>query len=427
MGDQNQGSPEIPVQLYHQIDDRGSRCSIEVAGGLIGKKHLWTAAETARQRHPLLLTSRQLRRIMMAAATQPDTLEQLPRPYRSLSIPAKLQRYLNVFLSSKRWDQLKCLEHESDFLTSNSRALVLAQRPQLLSVQVDRSRRGPVQPGEEPEQRGLAASGRAENSKKAARLQTEGDILQHDKITTSRAVGAAERSAEQHGIRHLRMIVRSLTIFGLVATLSGCEQPREEVVTRMAPPAAAAERRSILFLGTSLTAGLGLDPELAYPALIQQKIDSASLDYRVVNAGVSGETSAGALRRIDWLLRGPVSVLVIETGANDGLRGLPPDSLAANIQAIFDRANQLRPKPRFVLLGMRMPPNYGRVYADRFPEVYRELARRNDAALVPFLLEGVGGVPSLNQPDGVHPTAAGQRRMAETVWRVLEPVLREKA
>jgi acyl-CoA thioesterase-1 len=117
----------------------------------------------------------------------------------------------------------------------------------------------------------------------------------------------------------------------------------------------------------------------------------------------------------------------VETGANDGLRGLPPDTLAANIQAIFDRAKQLQPRPRLVLLGMRMPPNYGRAYAERFQEVYREVARRNGAALVPFVLEGVGGVPAMNQPDGVHPTAAGQRRMAETVWRVLEPVLKDKA
>jgi acyl-CoA thioesterase-1 len=220
------------------------------------------------------------------------------------------------------------------------------------------------------------------------------------------------------------MIVRSIIIFGWVAALSGCEQPREESPARVPAPAAESERPSVLFLGTSLTAGLGLEPEDAYPALIQRKIDSLGLDYRVINAGVSGETSAGALRRVDWLFREPVSVLVLETGGNDGLRGLPPDSLGANIQAIFDRAKQLQPPPRLVLLGMRMPPNYGRAYAERFQQVYRDLARRNNAALVPFLLEGVGGIPNLNQPDGIHPTAEGQRRVAETVWRVLGPVLR---
>jgi acyl-CoA thioesterase-1 len=187
------------------------------------------------------------------------------------------------------------------------------------------------------------------------------------------------------------------------------------------------ERPTVVFLGTSLTAGLGIDPEQAYPALIQKKIDSAGLGYRVVNAGVSGETSAGALRRVDWLFQQPVSVLVVETGANDGLRGLSPDSLRANIQAIFDRAKRLQPPPRLVLLGTRVPPNYGRTYSQQFQALYPELARVNNATLVPFLLQGVAGIASLNQADGVHPTAEGQRKMAETVWGVLEPVLKRKA
>jgi acyl-CoA thioesterase-1 len=222
------------------------------------------------------------------------------------------------------------------------------------------------------------------------------------------------------------MIVRSFIAFGFIAALSGCEQPKDQAPAK---PSAEPDSKlpAVLFLGTSLTAGLGLEPEQAYPALIQHKIDSAGLGFRVVNAGVSGETSAGALRRVDWLLREPVSVLVVETGANDGLRGLSPDSLEANIQGILDRARQLRPAPRLLLLGMRMPPNYGTAYAERFQEVYRDLARRNRAALVPFLLEGVGGVVNLNQADGIHPTAEGQRRVAETVWRALEPILREKA
>ena len=214
-------------------------------------------------------------------------------------------------------------------------------------------------------------------------------------------------------------------MIGVLAGLSGCEGAGEE--PRAAPVAAApgAERPAVLFVGTSLTAGYGVAPEEAYPALLQDKIDSAGLNYRVVNAGVSGQTSAGARSSIDWLLRQPVSVLVIETGANDGLRGLPPDSLRANIQAILDRARELRPAPRLVLIGMRTPPNYGQSYSRRFEAIYPQLAKANDAELVPFLLEGVGGVAALNQPDGVHPTAQGQRRMAETVWRVLEPVLRE--
>jgi len=178
-------------------------------------------------------------------------------------------------------------------------------------------------------------------------------------------------------------------------------------------------RGRIVFLGTSLTAGLGVDQSEAYPALLQRKIDSAGLPFTVVNAGVSGETSAGARRRIDWILREPVSMLVIETGANDGLRGLDADSLKSNIQAIIDRARRQQPPPRIVLVGMRALPNYGFGYVRRFNAVYPDLAKRNDLPLVPFLLEGVVGVDSLNQADMMHPTAAGQRRVAETVWPVV--------
>jgi acyl-CoA thioesterase I len=222
------------------------------------------------------------------------------------------------------------------------------------------------------------------------------------------------------------MIPRYLSIFGLVAGLVGCDQGDREPQQGATPPIATVSRSSVVFLGTSLTAGLGVEPDQAYPALIQQKIDSAGLGFQVVNAGVSGETSAGARGRIDWLLREPVAVLVVETGANDGLRGLPPDSLRANIQAVFDRAKRSTSPPRLVLVGMRLPPNYGRAYTERFQAVYPELARENGAELVPFLLDGVGGIPRLNQADGIHPTAEGQRVLAETVWKVLEPVLREK-
>jgi acyl-CoA thioesterase-1 len=189
-------------------------------------------------------------------------------------------------------------------------------------------------------------------------------------------------------------------------------------------PPATGERGRIVFLGTSLTAGLGLDPDQAFPALIQRKLDAEGLRFEAVNAGVSGETSAGARRRIDWLLRQPMAVVVIETGANDGLRGLEVDSLRSNIQAIIDQARRQSPKPAVVLLGMRAPPNLGVGYSRGFARVYTELAKENNVPLVPFLLEGVAGRPSLNQADMIHPTADGQRRMAETVWAVLEPVLR---
>jgi acyl-CoA thioesterase-1 len=186
-------------------------------------------------------------------------------------------------------------------------------------------------------------------------------------------------------------------------------------------------RPVVLCFGTSLTAGLGLDPEDAYPALLQHRIDSVGLPFRVVNAGVSGETSAAGLRRIDWLLAQPVAVLVLELGANDALRGLDLSAARANLQAIIDKTRARHPGVRLVIAGMEAPPNLGAQYTSEFRALFADLARANDAALIPFLLADVGGVAALNQPDGLHPNPAGAQLVARNVWRVLEPVLRRAA
>ena len=190
------------------------------------------------------------------------------------------------------------------------------------------------------------------------------------------------------------------------------------------PPAASArDAHTVLFVGTSLTAGLGLDPDSAYPALIQRKIDSVGLPFRVVNAGVSGETSAGALRRMDWLLRQPFDVMVLETGANDGLRGTPVTETRDNIQAIIDTVRQLRPRAQIVLVQMEALPNLGQRYTRAFHETFPLLARENHLVLLPFLLDSVAGHPSLNQGDGMHPNDVGEKIVAANVWRGLKPVL----
>jgi acyl-CoA thioesterase-1 len=182
-------------------------------------------------------------------------------------------------------------------------------------------------------------------------------------------------------------------------------------------------RPVVLFVGTSLTAGYGLPSDAAFPALIGQQIADAGLDYRVVNAGVSGDTSAGGLSRIDWLLRAPLSVLVLELGANDMLRGQDPEALRDNLTAIVERARAAHPEVRLLIAGMRAAPNLGIAYARRFEDVYPELAEHFDAALVPFLLVGVAGDAGLNQADGIHPTAEGHRVIADTLWPALRPLL----
>ena len=227
-----------------------------------------------------------------------------------------------------------------------------------------------------------------------------------------------------------RIIVGALLAgFGAGCGVGSGDAARRSPGAGESAPAAAVpadERPVLLCFGTSLTAGLGLAPESAYPALLQLKIDSAGLAFRVVNAGVSGETSAAGLRRIDWLLQQPqrVAVLVLELGANDALRGQDLGAAQRDLQEIIDRTRRRFPGVRVVIAGMAAPPNLGPRYTREFRDLFVALARDNHAALIPFLLDGVAGRPELNQADGIHPTEAGARIVADNVWQVVEPVLR---
>lgn len=181
--------------------------------------------------------------------------------------------------------------------------------------------------------------------------------------------------------------------------------------------------KNIIFLGNSLTAGYGLSLSEAFPALIQAKIDSLHLPYKVINAGLSGETSAGGNSRVDWVLKQPVHVFVLELGGNDGLRGIALEETEENLQQILNKVKEKYPDAKLMLTGMRIPPNMGKQYSEQFQSIYARLAKKNNIAFLPFLLEGVGGEPGLNQPDGIHPTAEGQKIVAENVWNVLKGLL----
>ena len=187
--------------------------------------------------------------------------------------------------------------------------------------------------------------------------------------------------------------------------------------------AGADSTRVVLFFGDSLTAGYGVGVERAYPAVIQARIDSLGLDFEVVNAGLSGETTAAGLRRIDWILRRPVAVFVLELGGNDGLRGLPLEHTKENLQQILKRVREREPDAVLVVAGMRLPPNLGPLYIEQFRAIFPWLAERTGALLIPFLLEGVGGDAAFMLPDGIHPTAEGHRLVADVVWKQLGSVL----
>jgi acyl-CoA thioesterase-1 len=229
--------------------------------------------------------------------------------------------------------------------------------------------------------------------------------------------------------------MRPIRVLALGVSLlaAGCsDRPSPEAAVSPAPasqdaPATAptASRPRIVCLGDSLTAGYGLGLDEAYPARLGEMLYAAGLDYEVVNAGVSGDTSAGGLRRLDWSLDGDVQVLVLALGANDGLRGLPAKDLRANLARIIETAQARR--VRVILAGMEAPPNFGAAYTREFRAVYRDLADSYDVVLIPFFLDGVAGVAPLNQSDGIHPTAEGQRRVAATIWRALAPLVGARA
>lgn len=182
-------------------------------------------------------------------------------------------------------------------------------------------------------------------------------------------------------------------------------------------------QKTILFFGDSLTAGYGLSTEEAFPALVEKDLNKKGKPTKVVNAGLSGETSAGGLARIDWVLRQPVDIFILELGANDGLRGLPLDQTRKNLQAIIDKVKAKYPKTKIVVTGMMVPPNLGDKYTREFEQIFPDLARKNKAALIPFLLKDVAGISKLNLPDGIHPNPEGHKIVAQNVMKIVEPLM----
>lgn len=188
----------------------------------------------------------------------------------------------------------------------------------------------------------------------------------------------------------------------------------------------ATKKKVILFFGNSLSAGYGVEADESFPAVIEKRIDSLGLPYSVVNAGVTGETTATGLSRIDWVLeRQDVAIFVLELGANDGLRGVPPTETKKNLIKMIDRVREIHPKAEIILAGMMVPPSMGEEYSSRYNPIYGEIASEKDVNLIPFLLKDVGGIDSLNQADGIHPNPAGSKIMAENVWEILGPMLNE--
>lgn len=220
----------------------------------------------------------------------------------------------------------------------------------------------------------------------------------------------------------------ALTVATLAVGLGGCSAPKNQEESRrdageVDEIIVEEDRPLVLFFGNSLTAGYGLEEEEAFPALIQEKIDREGLAYRVVNGGLSGETTASGLNRLDWFLEEAPAVFVLELGGNDGLRGIPVEETRSNLKKIIQKVKESYPETNILLAGMQIPPNMGQEYTAAFSGMYEEIAEEEQVALIPFLLDGVAGDPGLNLPDGIHPTAAGHEIVAETVWEYIRRVL----
>jgi len=225
----------------------------------------------------------------------------------------------------------------------------------------------------------------------------------------------------------MKKIFLKLCYFSLALILFSCKSDiskKDEIKESTSITTEKSTNKTILFFGDSLTAGYGLDDvNDAFPALIQDKLDSLSLNYTVINSGVSGETTSGGKNRIDWILNQKIDVFVLELGANDGLRGVPLKETKENLQDIIDAVTLKNPTVKIILAGMQLPPNMGIDYTTEFKTIFSDLAEKNKLALIPFLLKNVGGIPSLNQADGIHPTVEGQKIVANNVWAVLEPII----
>jgi acyl-CoA thioesterase-1 len=222
----------------------------------------------------------------------------------------------------------------------------------------------------------------------------------------------------------------SYTWTWFLIVLVSCRQPEvhqapQKIIDSVKVNAKSGQmlKKYIVFFGNSITAGLGLDPSESFPAQIQSRLDSLHLPYQVVNAGVSGETSADGVSRIDWILQQPVFIFVLELGGNDGLRGIAPEESKKNLDTIIVRVLRKYPDAKIIVAGMKMPPSMGQRYTRQFQSIFSDLARKNKVLLLPFLLQGVGGIDSLNQKDGIHPTAAGARIIADNIWNLLKPLL----
>lgn len=452
VGHEHERGPLLTVEFLHEFHHGRAGTRVEVSGGLVGKQDSRTVRKGPRQRDALLLPTRKLRRVVVETVAETDSFQK-----HSSAVPVvggtfaahQLERHENVLEGGERGQEVERLEDKAYVSGSKPGSTVLGQGEEVFSGQEDPARGGFIEPCEQSQQRGLSRTGRAHDGDEALGLDRQIDSFEHGQWPPPASIGLHKIFGDDHMRFRVkaRATVAILAIFALtgcggdgapesgmrsgnVEAQAGVGDRDADTTGVVAVPSGAANGRvdgpRVVFLGTSLTAGLGLRSAAdRWPERLGDMADSAGLPIQVVNAGRSGDTSAGGLARLDWALSEPVDLLVVELGANDGLRGQSTDALEANLSEVIDQTRARWPDAAILLVGMEAPTNLGAEYTERFRAVYREVARDKAVALVPFLLDGVAGVPELNQPDRIHPTAEGHRRAALTVWPYFEPLLRD--
>jgi len=421
VGHEDERGARRGIEFEEHVDDGAACFVVEVAGRFVGEEDFRAVDKGAGQSDALLFAAGELVRVVAGAVGQADPGEVVEGGGLRTADPAQLKRHEDVLQGGERGEKLEALENETGGGIAQRGQTVLVQVAEVMSVQNDAAGGRTVQPGAESEQGGFTTARGSDDGAGSTRGKVEGDVGQDGERVAGGRVGLAQSVDGEDGRGHfglgrgpfrgllgvhMRGILYALLCGAVVAT------------------AAAGEPGRVVILGDSITSGYNLNPEEAYPALLQEKIKAAGLDYAVVNAGLSGDTTAGGLRRVDWALgEGAADVMVIALGGNDGLRGLPVAQVEENLAAIMAKARAANPAVKIIVAGMQMPGSMGQDYTESFAAVFGRAAQAHGAVLLPFLLEAVAGDPRMNQPDLIHPTAEGQRRIAETVWPVLRGVI----
>ena len=425
MRHQDKAGTVVACQLKHEVGDGGARAGVETARGFVGKDQRGAPDERPCQRDSLLFAAGQSGGKMRQALVEPDAGKQIGRAapqgrFRGIGHSAELKRKQHIFQGRQMRQKLKRLEHESEVTRPQAGSGILVQFMKRMTEQVDLPAIAPVQAGKQPQQGRFTGSGRTEDGQTGTTFQRQGNIAQdHQRSLVCLRQFTAQPACHDRGAvvgfwPHVGVLLRRAKAgLGCIALLMAV------CVNAQGAPAAAS---GVLVMGDSLSAEYGLSRGSGWVALLEERLRQRGLPYPVVNASVSGETSDGGRARIDALLRRHhPAIVILELGANDGLRGLPPAGMRQNLADIVHRIRAQG--ATVVLVGMRLPPNFGDAYAQAFHRAFTDLAAAEHLAFVPFLLNGFADDDSWFQADHLHPLAKAEPRMLETVWKTLEPLV----